>query len=118
MGSDFVGGGGMQYGHGRGGFTLHIHPGGEKVSDCGNHVYAGSTGAFSRITARFRLKEAPDGPLSLTLFGLSYPLIGQQEVAAKFLVNGKAVYEGPAPFSDKPSEAVELEIDESGLRSV
>lgn len=107
-GSDFVGGGGMQYGHARGGFALHA--GNEKVSDRGNHVYAGSTGGFSRIAARFRLQEVPKGPLSLMLFGLSYPLVGQREVAARFLVNGKPVYEGPAPFNDKRLASYEVTV--------
>jgi len=94
IGRDFAGGKALRYGYG-----LSVYPARKKVSDHGNGVYGRPTGAFSRMTAWFRLDEPPKGPLSLTLIGLCYPIVGQDEVPVEILLNGKRVFHGPAPFT-------------------
>ena len=109
-GRDFAGGGALRFGHG-----LSVFPGRKKVSDAGNNVYAKPTGAYSRMTARFRLGAVPGEPLVLAFVGLSRPVTDAGQVPAEILVNGKVVYSGPAPFSIKGLSRRELTVPAAAL---
>lgn len=109
-GSEFFGGGAMRYGDSRGGNFLYIGRQETPVTTRGNHVYAASTGEYSRIAVTVRFDEPPSGRLSLTLFGLRYTAPGEKDVPMEVLVAGKPVYEGPAPFTDDALTGHEIAI--------
>jgi len=110
-GRDFSGGGAVRYGHG-----LSVFPGRKKVSDDGNSVYARPTGAYSRMTAWFRLDAVPKVPLALTLVGLSRPVTDKDEVPAEILVNDRRIFRGPAPFAIKGLSSHQFVMPAAALR--
>jgi len=109
-GSEFFGGGALRYGDSRGGNFLYIGRQETPVTTRGNHLYAASTGEYSRIAVTVRFDEPPPGPLSLTLFGLRYTVPGEKDVPMEVLVAGKPVHQGPAPFTDDALTGHEIAI--------
>ena len=110
-GHDFTGGGALRFGHG-----LRVFPGRIKVSDDGNSVYARPTGAYSRMSAWFRVAELPTSPLTLTLVGLSRPVTDADRIPGEVAVNATTVFKGPIPFSLKALSTHHYPVPAAALR--
>jgi Domain of unknown function (DUF4838) len=107
-GKTFQGGGAVHNGYG-----LNVFPGRIPVSDQGNYVYAASTGASSRMTAWFMLKDAPTGPVTMKLTGLSRPVEDGGPMTGAAAINGKDVFNGDIPFDFKGLSSFEITAEAS-----
>ena len=112
FGNEFFGGGSMRYWYG-----FRSHPSLVQVSTKGNFLYGRGTDPYDHMTGWFRLAEAPESPLYLSLFGLITVPVSQPTISGYVKINDALVFEGDMPFAGDKLTQLEIRVAPDVLKA-